>query len=311
MKKIWSFLKHHLQQDFHAKHYFSVALLLITLLIINYTFDFEDSYLDSLIGFRKFLNYLLMYSVAFYSSVALYVYFQKKDKVFSSREFWIKSIFGLSILSLDGSMPYLQTILEDLVPSELLLWTFKLSVNLLSFVTVFIPILIFYFIYEKHDEDVYGLKPKQFDPKPYLIMLLIMIPMLMAASNGKSFLRQYPMYKTSLAHEYLGVDESLTVAAYEIAYGLDFITVEYLFRGFFVLAFFSTLGRGAVLSMAVIYCCLHFGKPMGEAISSIFGGFLLGIVAFETRSVWGGVIVHVGIAWSMELIAYIQKTFVQ
>jgi membrane protease YdiL (CAAX protease family) len=157
---------------------------------------------------------------------------------------------------------------------------------------------------------MFGLSPKQFDAKPYLVMLLIMLPILIAASNGKSFVRQYPMYKTSGAHDYLGVGEWVTVAGYEIAYGLDFITVEYLFRGFFVLAFFSTLGRGAVLSMAVIYCCLHFGKPMGEAISSIFGGFLLGVVAYETRSIWGGVIVHVGIAWSMEVIAYIQKTFI-
>lgn len=67
------------------------------------------------------------------------------------------------------------------------------------------------------------------------------------------------------------------------------------------------LGRSGVLAMAVIYCSLHFGKPAGEAISSIFGGYILGIVAYETKSVWGGVIVHVGIAWLMELIGYLQK----
>jgi hypothetical protein len=70
----------------------------------------------------------------------------------------------------------------------------------------------------------------------------------------------------------------------------------------------GVLGRGAVLSMAVLYCTLHFGKPMGEAISSIFGGYILGVVAYETKSIWGGVIVHIGIAWMMEIIAFLQKS---
>jgi hypothetical protein len=139
-------------------------------------------------------------------------------------------------------------------------------------------------------------------------MLLIMLPLIVAASFNEGFLRQYPMYRTSNAHTYLNVPEWLTVAAYEIAYGLDFITVEYLFRGFMVIGMMTILGRGSVLTMAVVYCVLHFGKPAGEAISSVFGGYLLGAVAYETRSVWGGVIVHMGIAWIMEGVAFIQKS---
>jgi membrane protease YdiL (CAAX protease family) len=115
------------------------------------------------------------------------------------------------------------------------------------------------------------------------------------------------MYKTSGAHVHLNVPEWVTVAGYEIAYGLDFITVEYLFRGFMVIGMMTILGRGAVVTMAVVYCVLHFGKPAGEAISSVFGGYMLGVVAYETRSVWGGIIVHMGIAWMMEVVAFIQK----
>jgi len=72
----------------------------------------------------------------------------------------------------------------------------------------------------------------------------------------------------------------------------------------------SVLGRGAVLTMVVTYCFLHFGKPLGESISSIFGGFILGVVAYETRSIWGGVILHMGIAWMMDLAAYLQKNVI-
>jgi hypothetical protein len=48
---------------------------------------------------------------------------------------------------------------------------------------------------------------------------------------------------------------------------------------------------------------------MGELISSFFGGSLLGIIAYYSRSIVGGIIVHVGIAWMMELGAFISKYF--
>jgi hypothetical protein len=178
---------------------------------------------------------------------------------------------------------------------------------MVSFLTVFFPLLIFYYLWERHDRSVYGLQPRQFDARPYFAMLLFMLPLIIAASFHPSFMKQYPMYKSSFAHVYLGVGEWVTVAGYETAYALDFITVELLFRGFFVLGMLAFIGRGAVLSMAVVYCSLHFGKPMGEAISSVVGGYILGVIAFETRSVWGGVIVHMGIAWLMETVAFLQK----
>jgi membrane protease YdiL (CAAX protease family) len=86
------------------------------------------------------------------------------------------------------------------------------------------------------------------------------------------------------------------------------VGIELLFRGFMVIGMASVLGRAAVVPMVVTYCFLHFGKPAGEAVSSIFGGFILGVIAYETRSIWGGIIIHVGIAWAMELAAYWQKS---
>jgi hypothetical protein len=307
MKKLWGFLKHHIHEDFDRKYYFSIVLLLVTVVGINYTFDVEDSYLDSLTGITKFLGFFLLYSVPYFLAVALYA-FHKKKNFFQSKEFLFKAFFGLAILSLDSSVPFLQPIIEKTLPSELRYWAYKVSINLISYATVFFPIIIFHKLTEKVNRDVYGLQPRQFDARPYFIMLLIMLPLIIAASRTGAFLRQYPMYKTSAAHAYLGISETVTVAGYELAYGLDFITVEFLFRGFMVIAMMTVLGRGAVLTMAVLYCTLHFGKPMGEAVSSVFGGYILGVVAYETRSIWGGVIVHIGIAWMMEIIAFAQKS---
>ena len=69
------------------------------------------------------------------------------------------------------------------------------------------------------------------------------------------------------------------------------------------------VGKDAILPMAVFYCTIHFGKPIGECISSFFGGLLLGIITFNTRSIIGGLIVHLGIAWLMELGGYIGNIY--
>jgi hypothetical protein len=72
-----------------------------------------------------------------------------------------------------------------------------------------------------------------------------------------------------------------------------------------MLAFIKVAGKDAILPMACFYCTIHFGKPLGECISSYFGGIILGIVVYNTRSVIGGLMVHLGIAWLMELGGHI------
>ena len=92
---------------------------------------------------------------------------------------------------------------------------------------------------------------------------------------------------------------------FELSYGSDFFTIELFFRGFLVLAFARWAGRDAILPMALFYCTIHFGKPVGECISSYFGGIILGVVILNTRSLFGGLLVHLGIAWLMELGGYL------
>ena len=67
---------------------------------------------------------------------------------------------------------------------------------------------------------------------------------------------------------------------YELAYGWNFISIELLFRGFLVIGMVKLMGRHAILPMIVVYSFIHFGKPAGECISAIFGGYILGIIAY-------------------------------
>ncbi len=307
MKKIWKYLTNHVKHDFEWKHYLFVAIFLSICLAVNYTYDVEDSILDNMTGTTKLVVYFAFFALAYYTVLISVSIFKSERSFWSSKTFHIKSILVIFVLALDKSAPFLRPLLTQLFAPELYIWVYKVSVNLISVVTIIIPLLLYYFLYDREEKHIYGLRPQHFDTRPYFTMLGIMLPLIIAASFLPSFLKQYPMYRGAGAAQYLGISEWITVVSYELAYAIDFISVEFVFRGFLVIAFMSHTGRNAILAMAAVYCFLHFGKPAGEAISSIFGGYILGVIAYETRSIWGGIIVHVGIAWSMECVAALHR----
>jgi len=167
----------------------------------------------------------------------------------------------------------------------------------------FMLFIIWTIFYSK--ESFFGLTVKGFNWKPYIIMLLIMVPLIAAASTQPDFLSMYPKL-TDVDPVLYGVKNKWFYhLLHELSYGSDFISVELFFRGFLILAFVKVVGKDAILPMACFYCTIHFGKPLGECISSYFGGMILGIVVYNTRSIIGGLMVHLGIAWLMELGGYI------
>lgn len=308
MRSVWRYLKVHIRDDFNIKGYLLISIVIASSVFINYKFDFNYRFLTSQTGSVKYIHYFIFFGVAYYVALLVIAFSRKDNRFFSDRGFWVKSLLAISLLSLDSSLPFLRDWIHSTFQSELQYWAHKIGVNVISFFTILLPLLVFRKLYDDKEKYRYGLNMRTFDARPYFQMLLIMLPILIAASFHSSFLKQYPMYKATSAHAVLGVPEWITIMSYEIAYGLDFVTVEFLFRGFMVIGMSSILGRNAVLSMAVVYCFLHFGKPPGEAISSVIGGYILGVVALETKNIWGGVIVHMGIAWLMELIAFAQKS---
>lgn len=159
------------------------------------------------------------------------------------------------------------------------------------------------------DNSFYGLVPKKINWKPYFLMLLIMVPLIAAASTQHDFLAAYPKMKEVLPLPENAKPGWLYKLLFELSYGSDFISIEFFFRGFLVIGFMKWIGKDAILPMACFYCTIHFGKPLGECISSYFGGLLLGIVAYHTRSIYGGLMVHLGIAWLMEAGGYIGNMY--
>src|SRR5262249_40413394 len=94
---------------------------------------------------------------------------------------------------------------------------------------------------------------------------------------------------------------------WELWYGATFVSLEFFFRGFALFTLDRVMGRLAVFVMVVPYTMIHFGKPLPEVLGAVAAGLVLGHLALGTRWVWGGVAVHLGVAWTMDLLALYQN----
>jgi len=132
-------------------------------------------------------------------------------------------------------------------------------------------------------------------------LLLLLLPLIALASTQHDFLRVYPKVQNLSFIDGFAHPAWPWKLLYELSYGLDFLGIELFFRGLLVIGLLRFAGRDAILPMAAFYCTIHFGKPLGECISSFFGGLILGVLAANTRTILGGLIVHLGLAWLMEI----------
>jgi hypothetical protein len=297
MKKIVAYLQDYFV--FTDKRILVLSALFIgTAIFFNYH-EHLNKKISALPDAWQYLYWYLVFLAAFSFTYLLYFLF-RRHRVFNSREFLILLLIAPAIFSwkmvFDIDIPFPVPPAQNVFLNHVLYWPFKLVV-----ITV---VLFLIWRWQKDDQPFYGLTLKDFSPKPYFIMLLIMVPLVAAASTQHDFLSMYPKLR-NMAFLNHTRNTGLYKLLYELSYGSDFFSIELFFRGFLVLAFVKWFGRDAILPMACFYCTIHFGKPLGECISSFFGGLILGVVIYHTRTIFGGLIVHLGIAWMMELGGYL------
>jgi hypothetical protein len=280
------------------------TLLTAILIYLNFHFDLDKKIDDTNNVSSYFYLRYLIFLVAFTLPYFFYLVFERKN-YFNSSLFIFLLLVSPAIFSWKMAMPTEINLSDDIYWNyywnQVSYWPLRLIMQ------VILLFIIWYFFFRK--ESFFGFTIKDFKWKPYLLMLLMMIPLIAAASTQADFLRMYPKLK-DVNTVLTGVENKWFYhLLHEISYGSDFISVELFFRGFLVLAFIKIAGKDAILPMACYYCTIHFGKPLGECISSYFGGILLGIVVFNTRSIIGGLVVHLGIAWMMEIGGYLGNSF--
>lgn len=129
-------------------------------------------------------------------------------------------------------------------------------------------------------------------------MAIVMFPFVIAASGSSRFLETYPFY-----HVEPGEPLWPRFIAWQVLYALQFVALEFFFRGFVLHGTRRQFGAYSIYVMMVPYCMIHFGKPPLETIGAIAAGIVLGFMSLKTRSIWLGAALHIFVAWTMDAAA--------
>ena len=299
MSAVFKYIREFYHKEFNLGYFLLILLLLGTVIYLNYWHFLERRYAaGGKTKWSNFLGYYLLYLIPFATAFLLQLFFFKDCTYYYNRWFWIILLLAPAFFSFRVNFDFHENIINKIwTGDELQFWLHCINWIVRVFV-VLVPVFIIWMIKDKSNQPFYGTKALD-NIRPYLIMLLIMIPLLALASSQRDFLSMYPKAKF-LTQLQMG-HQKWRYIVYELCYGFDFVSIEFFFRGFLILSLLKICGTHCIIPVACFYCTIHFGKPMGEAISSFWGGMLLGIISYNTGSIWGGLIVHLGIAWFMEI----------
>ncbi|MCB9621315.1 MAG: CPBP family intramembrane metalloprotease [Sandaracinus sp.] len=133
----------------------------------------------------------------------------------------------------------------------------------------------------------------------YLAAFLVVLVAVAVVSYDPRFQAYYPFY--DLAHR-----SWADLLIWEGLYFLQFLGLELFFRGWWLKACKAQLGSNAIFAMVVPYVMIHYGKELPETLGAILAGVILGTLAMRTRSIWGGLLVHMLVAISMDVAVILQ-----
>lgn len=106
----------------------------------------------------------------------------------------------------------------------------------------------------------------------------VMAPVLWLIGRSDSAMRSYYSWQMN--------------AAMPLLTFLDLIGWEFIFRGFILFGYEKQFGPHALWLQAVPFAMTHISKPAVETLSTLFGGFAFGWVAWRTRSFLYPFLIH-------------------
>ena len=307
MSSIFKYIQDFYQKEFKLAYFLVVLFLLGIYIYLNYWHGLEARFAaGGKTKWSNFFGYYLLYFIPFATAFFLQLFFYKDCHYYQNGWFWIILFLAPAFFSFRVNFNFQETVIKHIWSGDAQIYWLRCLNWVVRVFVVLIPVFIIWFIKDRNNQPFYGTASLK-NVTPYLIMLLIMIPLIALASTQKDFLHMYPKAKFITTLDL--PTKKWHYIIYELCYGFDFVSIEFFFRGFLILSLLKICGPHCIVPMACFYCSIHFGKPMGEAISSFLGGVLLGIVSYNTQSIWGGLIVHLGIAWLMEAGSWLGIVF--
>jgi membrane protease YdiL (CAAX protease family) len=154
---------------------------------------------------------------------------------------------------------------------------------------LFIPLLIIVLIFRENPRE-YGFSFGDWKLGLILTVLgiVIMAPVLWFLGANNPSMRSYYM------HDAAGLPWTTF---------LDLIGWEFIFRGWILFGYARKFGPETIWLQAVPFALMHLGKPELETLSTIFGGFAFGWVAWRTKSFVYPFLIHWFIATFIILVA--------
>ncbi|MBU1095414.1 MAG: CPBP family intramembrane metalloprotease [Bacteroidetes bacterium] len=191
------------------------------------------------------------------------------------------------------NIPFINGIRKDF--REYILW-FTSDI----FILLVIPLLIIKFFFKEKIRD-YGIQfgASSIGLKYCLLFIIPMIVIIWFVSGSENITNYYPTLKSAVYSWQLFIAFQSSLLIYMIAW-------EFFWRGFLFFGLEEKFGIYAILIQMIPFVLLHQGKPFIESVGAVFGGIALGYLAYRTRSIWYGIIIHFVVITFMDFISIIR-----
>ena len=295
------------RKDFHLAAYtYTVVITAFSILLI-YSTDLGNLISENQVPTsNKVINNILMFVVMYFLIAIPVIMMCGKFRNIHKTAFFIKGALLMCLIGFADAFSWRDVLHLHTFTSFEQSYIFKALWRMRNVMFVLPVLILLRLTIDRNVKGLYGLCGGNHHVKAYLCLYIVILPVLVLVSFTPDFLSYYPMYKPWNFGNVFDRPVWFNTAIFETIYISDFLMVEMIFRGALVIGMASILGRSAVLPMIVVYVTLHFGKPVMETISALFGGYFLGALAFQTRHIWGGIIIHIGIAFIIELLRFFQ-----
>lgn len=308
------------RRDFNARYYLLAALFIALCIVLNYKLFYwvwgQNSTVERWIineiyprlGWLTTPVYMAFYLFPYLVVLGLHALLRGEADFARRGRFWGRLLFVAFFMSLDVSH-HVYSDIAAMVPGDTeRYWTKKTLATLTPTLFVGLPLLAFWLWRDrKAGYGFYGFGWGKVPWKPYLWIFVLFLPVLVIAAAQPQFTSYYPTLRPDRMEGFAWMPLGWAFGLYELSYASYFFWTELVMRGFLVLGLSKYLGKNAVLPMAALYAFRHFDKPWGETVSSVFGGYMLGAWALQSRSIWGGIFLHAGTAVGMDLLAWVLR----
>jgi membrane protease YdiL (CAAX protease family) len=122
----------------------------------------------------------------------------------------------------------------------------------------------------------------------------VAVPAALWLTRVASVHQAYPVLPEARMEPWLLVPSTVVFATFGSAW-------EFFFRGFLLMGTRSAWGRWAIVIQAVPCALMHVGKPVIEVFAAFPAALFLGALAYRTRSIVPGLLLHLWVALVVNL----------